>query len=61
MKPLNTSCAFILGAPTLFSISSASAGGCSSYTDKDAEIECLIDEKKCIDSIEKELQCEVEA
>ena len=61
MKLLNTSCALILGALTLTSISSAYAGGCSSHTEKRAEIECLSDDKKCIDAKEKELLYKVEA
>ena len=61
MKPINTSCAFILGALTLFSISTANAGGCSSHSEKNAEIECLSDYKKCIDTKEKELLYKVEA
>ena len=61
MKPINTSCALILGVLTLFSISSANAGGCSTKTDKKAEIECLSDDKKCIDTKKKESQYKVEA
>ena len=61
MKPINTSCALILGVLTLFSISNANGGGCSSYTEKKAETECLSDDKKCIDTKEKELLYEVEA
>ena len=61
MKPINSSCALILGALTLFSISNASAGGCSSYTEKKAEIECLSDDEKCIDTKEKESLYQVEA
>jgi len=53
MKPINTSCALILGVLTLFSISNANAVGCSSHTEKKAEIECLYDYKKCIDTKEK--------
>ena len=53
MKPINTSCALILGVLTLFSISNANAGGCSSHTEKKAEIECLSDDKECIDAKEK--------
>jgi len=34
MKPINTSCALILGALTFFSISNANAGGCSSHTER---------------------------
>ena len=59
MKPINTLCALILGILTLFSISNASAGGCSSHTKK-AEIECLSDDKKCIDTKEKESLYKVE-
>ena len=61
MKPINTSFFLILGVLTLFSISNANAGGCSSHTKKMAEIECLSDDKKCIDTKEKELQYKVEA
>ena len=61
MKPFNTLCAFILGALTLFSIPTAKAGGCNSHTEKMSEIECLSDEKKCIDEKEKELLYKVEA
>ena len=61
MKPFNTSCAIILGALTLFSISTANAVGCSSQNEKNAEIECLSDDKKCIDPKEKESLYKVEA
>ena len=61
MKPVKTSCALILGVLTLFSISNANAGGCSSHTEKKAEIECFSDDKNCIDEEEKELLYEVEA
>ena len=61
MKPFNTSFALILGALTWFSISTANAGGCSSHTEKMAEIECLSDDKKCIDAKEKEFPYKVEA
>jgi len=61
MKPINTSCALILGLLTLFSISNANAGGCSSYSEKKAEIECLSDDKKCIDTKEKESLHKIEA
>ena len=61
MKPINTSCVLILGVLTLFSISNANAGGCSSYTEKKAEIECLSDDKKCIEAKEKESLYKVEA
>ena len=61
MKSINTSCALILGVLTLFSISSAKAGGCNSHTEKKAEIECLSDDKKCLDEKEKELLYKVEA
>ena len=61
MKPINTSCALILGVLTLLSISNANAAGCSSHTEKKAEIECLSDDKKCIDTKEKESLYKVEA
>jgi len=61
MKPINTSCALILGVLTLFSISNANAGGCTSNTEKMAEIECLPNDKKCIDTKEKESPYKVEA
>ena len=61
MKPINTSCALILGVLTLFSIPNANAGGCSSYSEKKAEIECLSDDKKCIDTKEKESLRKIEA
>ena len=60
MKPIKTSFALILGALTLFSISNASAGGCSSQSENKAEIECLYDDKKCIDTKEKESLYKVE-
>ena len=61
MKSFNSLCALILGVLTLFSISNANAGGCSSHTEKKVEIECLSDDKKCIDTKEKESQYKVEA
>ena len=61
MKPVKTSCALILGVLTLFSISNANAGGCSSLTEKKAEMECLSDDKKCIDKKENESIYKVEA
>ena len=61
MKPINTLCALILGALTLFSISNANAGGCSSHTEKKAEIECFTDDKKCIDTKENDSKYKVEA
>ena len=61
MKPIKTSFVLILGVLTLFSISNVKAGGCSSYTEKKAEIECLSDDKKCIDTKEKESLYKVEA
>ena len=61
MKPINTSCVLILGVLTLFSISNANAGGCSSSTEKKVEIKCLSDDKKCIEAKEKESQYKVEA
>ena len=54
MKSIRTSCALILGVLTLFSIPNANAGGCSSPIEKKAEIECLSEDKKCIDTKEKE-------
>ena len=61
MKLINTSFALILGVLTLFSITNVNAGGCSSHTEKKAEIECLSDDKKCIDAKEKESLYKVEA
>ena len=61
MKPINTSLPLILGVLTLFPISNANAGGCSSHIEKKAEIECLSDDKKCIDKKEKESLYKVEA
>ena len=61
MKPFNTSCALILGVLSLLSISNVNAGGCSSHSENKAEIECLSDDKKCIDEKEKELLYKVEA
>ena len=61
MKPINTSCALIFGVLTLFSISNANAGGCSFNAEKKAEIECLSDDKKCIDTKEKGKLYKVEA
>ena len=60
MKPINISCAFIVGVLTLFSISNVNAGGCSSHIEKKAEIECLSDDKKCIEAKEKESLYKVE-
>ena len=60
MKLFNSSCTLILGLLTWFSISSVNAGGCSSHTEKKVEIECLSDDKKCIDTKEKELLYKVE-
>ena len=61
MKSFNLSCALILGTLTLFSVSNAIAGDCSSYIDNKAEIECLSDDKDCIDAKEKEVLYKVEA
>ena len=61
MKPINASCALILGVLPLFSISNANAGGCSSYTEKKSEIECFSDDKECIEVKEKESLYKVEA
>ncbi len=61
MKPINTSFVLILGVLTLFSVSRVNAGGCTSHTQKKAEIECLSDDEKCIDIKVKESQYKVEA
>jgi hypothetical protein len=61
MNPFKTSYSLILSALTLFSISSANARGCSSHTENKAEIECLSDDKKCIDAKDHELLYKVEA
>ena len=61
MKPIFSSCGLILGLITLFSISNANAGGCSFHTEMKTEIECLSDDKKCIDTKEKESLYKVEA
>ncbi len=61
MKPFNTSFALLLGLLPLFSIPNANAGGCSSHTEKKSEIECLSNDKKCIEAKEKELLYKVEA
>ena len=62
MKSINTTCALILGVLNLFLISNASAGGCSTstHTEKKAGIECLTDDKKCIEAKEKESLYKVE-
>ena len=60
MKLINTSCVLILGVLTSFSISNANAGGCSFHAEKKVEIECLSDDKKCIDTKEKESPYNVE-
>ena len=61
MKFINTSCVLILGVLNLFSISNANAGGCSTHIEKKVEIECLSDDKKCIDMKENESLYKVEA
>ena len=61
MKPIKSAFALILGVLTLFSISNANAGGCNSHTEMKAEIECLSDDKKCIDTKKKESLYKVEA
>ena len=61
MNPFNTSCALILGGLTLISVTNANASGCNSHIEKKAEIECLSDDKKCIDAKEKESLYKVEA
>ena len=60
MKPINTPCALILGVVTLFAIPNVNAGGCQSHAEKKAEIECLSEDKKCIDTKEKESLYKVE-
>ena len=60
MKLFNNSFALILGVLTLSSISNTNAGGCSSHTEKNSQIEFLSDNKKCIDAKEKELLNKVE-
>ena len=61
MKTIKTYCALFLGVLTFFSISNANAGGCSSHNEMKAEIECLSDDKKCIEAKEKESLYKVEA
>ena len=61
MKPIKTSFVLILGVLTFFSTSNANAVGCSSNIEKNAEIECLPDDKKCIDTKERESLYKVEA
>ena len=61
MKPIYTSFSLILGVLTLFSISGAYAGGCSSHNEKKVEIECMSEDKKCLDAKEKEFLYKVEA
>ena len=61
MKPINTSCALILGVLTLFSMYNVKAGSCSSDTEKKAEIECLYDDENCTDTKEKESPYKFEA
>ena len=60
MKSIKTSCVLILGVVTLFAIPNANSGGCRSHTEKKAEIECLSDDKKCIEAKEKESLYKVE-
>ena len=61
MKNFKTSSALIIFVLTLFLITNANAGGCSSHIGEKTEIEGLSDCKKCIDAKEKELSYEVEA
>ena len=61
MKSFKTSCALILGALTLFSISTANSVGFNSHTEKKLEIKWLSGDKKFIDAKEKELLYKVEA
>jgi len=60
MKSINIPCVLILGVLASFSISKANAAGCSSHTEKKVEIECLSDDKKCIDKKERESLYKVE-
>ena len=61
MKAFSALIALFLGAITSLAISTVNAGGCNSYTEKKAEIECSSDAKKCVDNKEKELLYKVEA
>ena len=61
MKSFKILYALILGVVTLFSISTANAVSCSPHIEMKAEIECLSDDKKCLDAKEKELQYKSEA
>ena len=61
MKPINTSFVLILGLLSSFSMSNANAGSCSSFTEKKVENQCLLEDKKCIDTKEKESLYKVEA
>ena len=61
MKPFKISTTLIVCAINLISISNANAAGCSSHIDKNAEIECFSDDKKCIDAKDQELLHKVEA
>ena len=61
MKPIISSCVLILGVLTFSSISNANEGGCSPQTKKKLAIDCLSDDKKCIDTKEKESLYKVEA
>ena len=61
MKPFNILGALILVVLNLFSISTVNAGGCSSHTEKMSEIECLSEDKKCIDAKKRESLYKVEA
>ena len=61
MKPINTLFVLTIGVLTSFSISNVKAGGCNSHIERKAEIECLSEDKKCIDTKEKESLYKVEA
>ena len=61
MKLFRTQGILIFCTLTFFSISNANAGGCVPHNEKKVEIECLSEDKKCIDAKEKELQYQVEA
>ena len=61
MKPFNSSCAILFSLLTLFSISNTNAGPCISHDEKKSEIKCLLDDKRFINTDEKELLYKFEA
>ena len=60
IKPLKASITLILGVLTLSSILNANAAGFSSHIEMKTEIECLSNDKKCIEAKEKESKYNVE-